>query len=222
MTQDEFKQYHFIETLGDDLSKSPLGRYTTHTLLTDPRRLVFMLSRYKFVSKMLAGKKRVLEVGCSDGFGSNVVKQTVGSLLITDFDRRMVDEAIKSRVNNEIDIRLYNFLKGPFADKHDAIYLLDVLEHIEPDEEDVFISNIASSLTTDGVCIIGMPSLESQKFASASSKEGHVNCKSGDDFLKLMQKFFANCFLFSMNDELVHTGFDKMAHYLLCVCVSPK
>ena len=29
----------------------------------DPKRLVFTLSRYKFVSKMLAGKNNVTEVG---------------------------------------------------------------------------------------------------------------------------------------------------------------
>ncbi len=29
-------------------------------------------------------------------------------------------------------------------------------------------------------------------------------------------------FLFSMNDEVVHTGFSKMAHYLLALCVTPK
>ena len=32
--------------------------------------MVFMLARYKFVSKMLAGKSNVMEVGCSDGFGT--------------------------------------------------------------------------------------------------------------------------------------------------------
>ena len=29
-------------------------------------------------------------------------------------------------------------------------------------------------------------------------------------------------FIFSMNDEVVHTGFTKMAHYLLGLCCSPK
>jgi hypothetical protein len=67
-----------------------------------------------------------------------------------------------------------------------------------------------------------MPSLESQPYASPGSKEGHVNCKSGKDFKDLMEKFFANVFLFSMNDEVVHTGFEKMAHYLIVVCTSKK
>ena len=32
-----------------------------------------------------------------------------------------------------------------------------------------------------------------------------------------MNKYFENTFLFSMNDEIVHTGYYKMAHYLISV-----
>jgi ubiquinone/menaquinone biosynthesis C-methylase UbiE len=52
----------------------------------DPRRLVFTLARYKFVSKMLSGKQRVLEVGCGDAFASRIVKQEVAELTVIDFD----------------------------------------------------------------------------------------------------------------------------------------
>jgi hypothetical protein len=32
-----------------------------------------------------------------------------------------------------------------------------------------------------------------------------------------MQQFFHNVFVFSMNDEVVHTGYSPMAHYLLAL-----
>lgn len=222
METDEFKQFHFIDELETNTPNVTLGRYTSHTLQADPRRLVFMLARYKFVSKMLNHRNKVLEIGCSDGFGSNIVKQTVGHLTITDFDIRMINEALKYRIDDQICIEQYNFVHEPFEHKQDGIFLLDVLEHIDPTDEDRFLRNIANSLNHDGVCIIGMPSFESQIHASDSSKEGHINCKSGEQFASLMLNYFANCFLFSMNDEVVHTGFSKMAHYLLCIGVSPK
>ena len=75
------------------------------------------------------------------------------------------------------------------------------------------------SLKKDGALIFGMPSLESQLYASPASKEGHVNCKSGNDFKECMEKYFKNVFLFSMNDEVIHTGFEKMSHYLFTLCV---
>jgi len=222
MQNNLFKQFHFMDELNVQNPNISLGRYASHTIFTDPRRFVFMLARYKFVSKMLDGKNNVVEVGCSDGFGSNIVKQNVENLTITDFDQRMVDEAKEWRFNNEILVEKFNFIEGKYDKAVDAIYLLDVFEHIDPKNENIFIGNIADSLPEHGVCIVGMPSLESQTYASASSREGHVNCKSGGQFVSFMKNYFHNCFLFSMNDEVVHTGFSNMAHYLICVCASPK
>ena len=73
-----------------------------------------------------------------------------------------------------------------------------------------------------GIAIIGMPSLESQKYASEASKIGHVNCKKSEDLKTTLMQHFENVFMFSMNDEVVHTGFYRMANYILAVCVSPR
>ena len=81
----------------------------------------------------------------------------------------------------------------------------------------MFLKNAFAPLDTNGVGIIGIPSLESQSYASIQSKIGHVNCKSAPDLKALMEKFFHNVFIFSMNDEVVHTGFHKMAHYVFAV-----
>ena len=85
-----------------------------------------------------------------------------------------------------------------------------------------FIKNMIISLDINGVLVIGMPTLESQPFASVLSIEGHVNCKSMPDLKLLMKNYFHNVFIFSMNDEVVHTGYHKLAHYLLAVCVGKK
>ena len=189
----------------------------------DPKRLVFTLSRYKFVAKMLSGKNRVAEIGCGDGFCARIVKQEVGQLTITDYDsyfiKRFEDIASEEWPISAVE---HNILEGPLEQKFDAIYSLDVMEHIHSENEHIFIKNIIDSVRNSGVIIIGMPSLESQKYASSGSKDGHVNCKSGKNLKSIMEKYFDNVFLFSMNDEVVHTGFEKMAHYLIVVCTSKK
>ena len=189
----------------------------------DPKRLVFTLSRYKFVAKMLSGKNKVTEIGCGDGFGARIVRQEVKHLTITDYDQYFIQKFndIKSE-NWPISAFVHNILDGPFEKLSDAIYSLDVLEHISVNNEDIFISNIINSLSDGGVVILGMPSLESQKYASSASKDGHVNCKTGKDLKSLCEKYFHNVFLFSMNDEIVHTGLEKMAHYLLVLCCGVK
>lgn len=200
-----------------------LGVMNNQVWHDDPRRLVFTLSRYKFVAKLLSGKKKVLEVGCGDAFASRIVQQEVGALTAIDFDPLFIED-IKSRADPDwpLECAVHDMLAGPYAGKFDALYSLDVLEHIEQDKEDLFLRNALQSLSPEGVAIVGMPSLESQNYASPQSKEGHVNCKSGSDFRRLMQGYFHNVFMFSMNDEVVHTGYFPMAHYLLAVCANLK
>jgi len=81
---------------------------------------------------------------------------------------------------------------------------------------------MAASLEPPGVAIVGMPSLESQPYASPLSREGHVNCKSAPDLKQVMQRSFHDVFIFSMNDEVVHTGFYALAHYLFALCVGKR
>jgi 2-polyprenyl-3-methyl-5-hydroxy-6-metoxy-1,4-benzoquinol methylase len=152
------------------------------------------------------------------------VQQAVGSLTAVDIDPVLIDDA-KVRMNPHwaFDVGVHNMLEGPVpGGPYDAAYALDVLEHIEPADEDLFLKNMVGSLAETGIAILGMPSLESQVYASPQSKAGHVNCKSGKDFNEAMSRYFNTVFLFSMNDEVVHTGYYPMAHYLLAVCAHRK
>jgi SAM-dependent methyltransferase len=184
---------------------------------------VFTLARYKFVAKMLSGRRRVLEVGCGDAFGSRIVKQEVEQLTVVDFDPVFLAD-IQERADPSwpIDTQLHDILTAPFDGRLDGIYSLDVLEHIDRADESRYLSNMISSLDPGGAVIVGTPSLESQAYASPQSKEGHINCKSGKELKSLLERHFHNVFLFSMNDEVVHTGFYPMAHYLLAICTSPR
>ena len=84
------------------------------------------------------------------------------------------------------------------------------------------VKNLRDPLDDQGALVIGTPSLESQHYASPQSKVGHVNCKSGTEFKAFLERYFHNVFLFSMNDEVVHTGFYPMAHYLIALCCGKK
>ena len=67
-----------------------------------------------------------------------------------------------------------------------------------------------------------MPSIESQKYGSTNSKKFHINCKSKKELRKTLKKFFNNVYMFSMNDEVLHTGFDQMSHYIIGLANSKK
>jgi cyclopropane fatty-acyl-phospholipid synthase-like methyltransferase len=218
------QQYQFLLELENEGGLTSLGLMTNAIWHTDPRRLLFLLSRYKFVAKMVTGKKRVLEVGCGDAFGSVLVKQEIPHLTAVDFDPSFVKD-IKARMNPKwpIECKVHDILSGPIeGELFDAAYSLDVLEHIEKESEDIYMKNVHASLNQNGVIILGMPSIHSQAYASKTSKEGHVNCKNADEFRQLVEKYFHNVFLFSMNDEVLHTGFSPMSHYFFAMGVGKK
>jgi protein-L-isoaspartate O-methyltransferase len=210
-----------VEQSGDGLL---LGPYNTYHLISDPKRIGFLFARYKFVAKMLQGYGKVLEIGCQEGLGSMVVAQAVGHLVATDFYKPHIESCL-SRLRDQtknIEFRGHDIIDGAIKENFDGVFSLDVIEHIDPLQEEKFMAHVVASLSEHGVLVLGAPSLESQQYASPHSKEGHINCKSGEAMRAFCQRFFHNVFMFSMNDEVVHTGFLPMAHYLIALCVHPK
>jgi len=216
-------QYQLLLEIRDQIGLASLGLMTNQVWHDDPKRVLFVLSRYKFVAKMLSGKKRVLEIGCGDAFGTRIVAQEVGRVCAVDFDPVFIKD-IKARMIEKLafDCQQHDILSGPVSGSFDAAYSIDVIEHIQKPDEDIYMRNIVSSLDDHGVFIVGTPAIQSKMYASQQSKEGHVNYKDHKELKELMARYFQNVFIFSMNDEVVHTGFYPMAHYLFAIGVGKQ
>lgn len=215
-------QYGRALELEEAHGRLPLGLMTNQHWHDDPKRVGFVMARYKFVAKMMEGLDRVVEMGCGDGFYARIVAQSVGHVTACDIDPLLIQDARDRPAQGwSLEYRVHDALAGPTGDRFDGAYSLDVLEHIPAADEDAFLSNLARCLVPDGVAVVGSPSLESQAHASEISRRGHVNCKTGPELKRSLERHFRNVFLFSMNDEVVHTGFTPMAHYLLALCCGP-
>jgi 2-polyprenyl-3-methyl-5-hydroxy-6-metoxy-1,4-benzoquinol methylase len=172
----------------------------------------------------LRGQERVLEIGCGDGWASKLVCREVKTFYASDFDlqwMKFVTDALADEPNFK-EFFVFNPLRGRMELSFSSIFALDVLEHITPDNQGLFLDSCVKILEPHGIAIFGMPSLESQKYASEQSRIGHVNCQSGDELRTNLKEYFSQVIVFSFNDETLHTGFYPMAHYLLAVCFGPK
>jgi 2-polyprenyl-3-methyl-5-hydroxy-6-metoxy-1,4-benzoquinol methylase len=200
-----------------------LGRASSNAYVSDPRMIGFMAARYKFVAKMLEGCATALEAGCGDGFGAPAVAQSVGGLICTDIDEATLkDNAKRMSFVRNLSFEYFDFRAQKFHRQVDGAYCVDVIEHIYPEEEGPFLANLAASVVPFGIAIVGTPNETADRYASENSRKGHVNLKDHKSLRALLERHFHRVFLFSMNDELVHTGFYPMAHYLWGVCVGPR
>jgi len=199
-----------------------LGTMTDYAWSADPKRFAFTAARYLTTARLLVGRQRVLEVGCGDGFFSRIVAQHVGQLTAIDRDAAFIEDA-KSRANADWPIHFIHkdMMDGEMMHHYDGIYLLDVIEHIDPREEVSFLRNAVISLANHGVMVVGTPSADSQHLASVLSRKEHIYFSAGEDLRAVMLGFFHSVFVFGMNDAVLH-GDLGMAHYLLAICADPR
>jgi 2-polyprenyl-3-methyl-5-hydroxy-6-metoxy-1,4-benzoquinol methylase len=191
-----------------------LGRHWSYNLRNDPKRLPFVLARYKFAAALATRGRRVLELGCSEGIGCPLVAKDATKYTGVDFDEPAIDTARANWPNPKYDFVFADFLGQKFG-TFDTVISLDVIEHIHVDYEDLFFQTVAQNLDEDGVCIIGTPNVTSAPYASEASQRGHINLYDADRLAAALGKVFHNVLRFGINDEVAHTGYAPMCHYLI-------
>ena len=94
---------------------------------------------------------------------------------------------------------------------------IDFIEHFYKRDGEKMIIETSSNLLQPGeggMMIIGTPNKYSEAYRSEASKSIHLHEYEPDEIVSLCKKYFGRTLLFSMNDEIVHTGFNKLAWYL--------
>ena len=60
--------------------------------------------------------------------------------------------------------------------------------------------------------------MEAQQYSKENVAGAHVNIFKGEELYEMLKQYFYNVFLFTQNDEVIHTGHLRMANYLIAVC----
>jgi 2-polyprenyl-3-methyl-5-hydroxy-6-metoxy-1,4-benzoquinol methylase len=184
-----------------------------HFLEENMLQFLFRLSRYKFVVKMLSKEDDVLEVGCGSGLGSIFIGQHCNSVTGIDEDIYEIEAAERLNRRRNTSFLCRNFFDYMPDQKYGAIVSLDVIEHLPEEEGERMVGRSAEMLKDHGLFIVGTPSIYCAPYQSPASQAGHVKMYDQQELVELVKKYFKRTLAFSMNDEMVHTGFSKMAWY---------
>ena len=218
------------DMLGDESIQ--LGHHWSFNIRNDPKRFPFVLSRYKLAAKMaspqLGPKRSVLELGCSEGLGTPLLAEFASGYHGVDLDQGAVATAAANWSAEGVTFATEDFLGRTFPHAgrdtraFDSVVSLDVIEHIQPDAEPRYWHSVTENLSDTGVAVIGTPNETSDRYASPMSKAGHVNLFTAKRLLATAREHFHQTLFFGLNDEVVHTGFAPLCHYLMVVGFGPK
>lgn len=203
------EEYFAIDSF--DLEKGFLG---------NPLMAAIKLARFKFVARMLRPTDRVLDIGCGQGVGayfySRFAKTVTGLDLYADQDR-----ATARFGADNLSFIAGDILAPPptiTENTFDAITCVDVIEHFHQPDGERIIAGYRDLLSDGGMMILGTPSRFSQPYRSVGSRDSHFHEYEPEELRGLCDRHFKRTLMFSMNDEVVHTGFDKLAWFFFVLC----
>jgi len=198
-----------------------LGPYYSYQMRNTPRHIIFTLARYKFAMKMIGTGRRVLELGCNEGLGSYYLAEFSAAVHGVDFDEEAITWAKDNLPSDKLSFTCDNFLDKKYG-QYEAVVSYDVIEHIYLNKEDLYLQTVLNNLLPTGIFITGTPNINAEQYANQDIAGAHVNMYSGERFQALLEKYFHNVFLFGQNDEMIHTGYIPMTHYLIALCCFKK
>jgi 2-polyprenyl-3-methyl-5-hydroxy-6-metoxy-1,4-benzoquinol methylase len=109
---------------------------------------------YEWIAARVAGK-RVVDMACGEGYGSNVLAGTAASVVGVDANPEAHDHARLRYVSP--NLRFQRDLVESFAEPCDAVVFLQTIEHVE--DPGAILEHFKSMLEPGGVAYVSTPNL---------------------------------------------------------------
>lgn len=146
------------------------------------------LHRYALAQSLASGK-RVLDIACGEGYGSNLLADVATSVVGVDIDIRAIKHARTSYKKSNLE-----FQQGSCTDlalpnaEFDLVVSFETLEHHA--EHDAMLSELRRVLAPNGLLIISTPDKQRYSDELNFNNPHHVKELYADEFLRLIRRHF--------------------------------
>ncbi len=163
---------------------------------TDPLLALEHYHRYCFASRFVTGK-RVLDIACGEGYGSAFLSQRAGEVVGIDSD---IDTINRAR-DKYSSIRNLIFANGRCQDvwsgqgSFDAIISFETLEHLDENDQQIFLSSVRQSLNSNGLFIVSSPDRDEYASAFEQKNRFHRYERTFSELDAFLRGYFKNVYL---------------------------
>lgn len=197
-----------------------LGRRFSKLFKQSPKTILQYMSLYKFAAKMIGKNRKVLDIGCLEGFGSWLLAFECGFCNGIDSDPQAIDIAKKNFQDPRVSFECADYLSNHSCSKWDAVVVFNELNNIHPDQTDRFMEKLVDSLSLNGILIISTSKSNVKMDGSGSERVKQINPYSPEEFKQLVSKWFEHTFFFSTAGENINIHFNHNSRH--CIALGCK
>lgn len=146
------------------------------------------LHRYAMASE-LAKKKRVLDLACGEGYGSNMLAKTAATVIGVDIDEASIIHAQKKYQRGNLSFQQGRCENIPLPNHSvDIVVSFETIEHTDKQEE--MLAEIKRVLIPGGILIISSPDKREYSESPNHYNKFHVKELYAEEFYDLLARYF--------------------------------
>lgn len=144
--------------------------------------------RYFFAARHCAGK-RVLDIACGSGYGTDILGENAESVLGVDIDGETIRKCRETYRNDRLRFVQGSVEKIPAEDAaFDVVVSFETIEHVDEQLQKQFLREIRRVLRPGGLLIISSPSRDDR-----TNNRFHIHELREEEFLELLRANFRRC-----------------------------
>jgi O-antigen biosynthesis protein len=155
----------------------------------DKRVVCEHLHRYLWAEQVVRGK-RVLDLGCGEGYGSAILGRSAEAVIGVDIDRDTIEHATSNYGAPRVEFQVADARDlAPLADdSFDVVVGFEMIEHIG--EQQPVLSEVGRVLRADGLLILSTPNRDVYNAEREEPNPFHVTELSKEEFRTLLSGSF--------------------------------
>ena len=146
-------------------------------------------------AEQFSGGKRVLDIACGEGYGSEILARSAAQVIGVDLSREAVVHASRKYCGKNLEFLIGSCDRIPVPDgKIDLVVSFETIEHHDRHRE--MMREIKRILCPEGILIISSPDRYVYSDVPGYKNEFHVKELHAPDFEELLKEHFANVKMF--------------------------